>query len=353
MVDTYGPERIGFQTLTVRENLTDGRELNRRFKSLARNVFPRLYEDWLRVYERQQRGAWHVHLVVVLKADIRTGTDVQALDKLLKAKKDGKISKAAYYAGIQKCASPALRAIWKEYRRLCGLGEFKKRRESKGKRYYKFDASHLLPVISTPKALAAYVAKYIGKGFESRRPEDKGMRLVGCSKRVAQVCSEKFSWAKGAGKVWRAKLRALAEMLNFKSSDDFARVLGPKWAYHIRLAVDILVLAHYDDMKEARADGWDLVNVADGSPWPWPDLDLPREQVQESRVGAFKLVTQLIHRRRRNPRRKSRVETGWDPEKERKPKQGRVYRYFKPPAKRKVLCQGEFPELDTPQFVKD
>jgi hypothetical protein len=354
MVDEYGPEHIGFQTLTVQENLTDRREFNRRFKSLARNVFPRLYEDWLRVYERQKRGAWHVHLVVALKADIRTGTDVEALDRLLKAKKDGKISKAAYYASIQRLTSENLRGLWKEYRRLCGLGEFKQRRKSKGKRYYKFDASHLLPVISTPQALAAYVAKYISKGFENRRTEDKGMRLVGCSKRVAHVCSERFSWADGAGKVWRAKLGVLAEMLNFKSSDDFAKALGCRWAYHIRPAIDLLMLSHYATMREARADGWDLVNKADGSPWPWPDLDSPKAQVQASRMEAFKVVTGLIQRRRGKPKWKSRAEMAWDPERwEGQQDRPREFKVFKPPPKPRVMCQDEFSALEPPRTMKD
>lgn len=344
MIDTYGVERIGFQTLTVRENLTDGKEFHRRFKSLARNVFPKLYEDWLRVYERQKRGAWHAHIVVALKVDIRTGTNVEALNQLLKAKSGGQISEGAYYGGLQRTVSENLRAVWKEFRRHCGLGEFKKRRE--GKRYYKFDASHLLPVLATPKALAGYVAKYISKGFDNRRPEDKGMRLVGCSKRVAAVCSERFTWADGAGKVWRDKMATLAGMLGFKSMDDFARVLGPKWAYHIRQVIDLLVLPYYSTMREARADGWDLVNIMDGSPWPWPDLTLPKLQVQMSRKAAFTTLQQMIQQRRGKSRRRSRLEMGCDEWSERATDEPRQYRYFKPPPKARVLRQEEFTELE-------
>jgi hypothetical protein len=297
MRDKYGYEHLGFQTLTVRENLTDGRELNRRFKSLTRNVFPKLYDDWLRVYERQKRGAWHVHIVVALKADIRTGTNVGALNQLLQDKKGGKISKGAYYRGLITHASPTLRAIWKAFRRLCGLGEFKHRRESKGQRYYKFDASHLLPVLSTPEALAAYVSQYIGKGFENRRPNDKGMRLVGCSRRVNAACSERFTWAKGAGSLFRRKLGMLAGLVGFRSMDDFARRLGPKWAYHIKPVIGVLTLPYYPCMKMAYADGWDLVNVADGSPWPWPDLTVPKDHVQESQIRAFAAFTDLLARK--------------------------------------------------------
>jgi hypothetical protein len=354
MVEKFGIEHIAMQTLTIRENVTDGKEFNRRFHSIATNVFPKLYQGWLRVYERQDRGAWHVHVVVATKVDIRTFSNPAALNRLLKAKKDGTITKAIYYSGIQKLASPNLRSLWKEFRRLCGLKEFKKRRSSKGKRYYKFDASHMVPLIESPKALASYVSKYIQKGFKHRRPADKGMRLVGCSKNVSRICSEHFSWGEGAGRVWRMKLGSLAGMLGYASKDDFAKALGPRWAYHIRPVVDILMLPHYPTMKEARADGWDLVNKADGSPWPWPDLDLPRQQVQTAQTEAFKLIKSLIQRRQGKPKRRSRVEMAWDPERwEGGSNEPKVYRVFKPPPKPRVLMQGEFLGLDPPQIIKD
>jgi hypothetical protein len=354
MALAYGLDRIGMQTLTIRENVTDGREFNRRFKSISTNIFPKIYEAWIRVYERQQRGAWHVHIIVATKPDIRLGSDPAALSKLLQDNRDRKITKAIYYAGIQKLASPNLRAIWKEFRRLCGLREFKYRRKSKGKRYYKFDASHLLPIISTPQALAVYVSKYLGKGFQHRRPEDKGMRLVGCSKNVSGLCSEHFSWGDGAGRVWRLKLGTLGGMFGFTCQDDFAKALGKKWAYFIRPAMDVLILPYYPSMREARADGWDLVNRVDGSPWPWPDLALPPAEVHECKVTAFQIVRQLIDRRRRKPKRRSRVEEAWDPQRwQRERRRPRVYKYFKPPAKRRVLCQGEFLSLEAPQFIKD
>jgi carbamoylphosphate synthase large subunit len=56
MVRTYGIGHVGLQTMTIRENVTDRKEFERRFKSIATNVFPKLYLDWLRVFERQQRG---------------------------------------------------------------------------------------------------------------------------------------------------------------------------------------------------------------------------------------------------------------------------------------------------------
>ena len=351
MAQEYGIERIAMLTLTIRENVTDGREFSRRFKSISTNVFSRLFHDWVRVFERQKRGAWHVHVVVATKEDIRTGTDVVALNELLKRKRDRKISKSVYYAGIQQLASLNLRAIWKEFRALCAVGKRKGKRKA---RRYRFDAAHLLPIISTAQALAAYVSKYISKGFQNRRPEDKGLRLMGCSKRVTKVCSERFSWAEGAGKVWRGKMGVLADMLNFKGSDDFSKALGSRWAYHIRPAIDLLMLPYYATMREARADGWDLVNKSDGSPWPWADLTLPKAQVQASRTAAFQVVIGLIHRRRGKPKRKSRVETGWDPERwDGQQDKPRKFKLFKPPPKPRVMLQCDFVGLEPPRIMKD
>jgi hypothetical protein len=292
MVKTYGIEHIGLQTMTIRENVTDRKEFERRFKSIATNVFPELFLDWLRMFERQERGAWHAHVVVATKEDIRTGTDVVALNQLLKDKRDRIISKAVYYAGIKRLASPNLRAIWKEFRRLCGLGEFKARRQKKGARYYKFDACHLLPIISTAQALAVYVSKYISKGFDHRRPEDKGMRLVGCSRNVSRLCNEHFSWVGGGGKLWRAKLGILAGLLNIRSLDEFAERFGPKWAYQLQPALAMIELPYYENMTLAKLNGWDL-RGQNGEEWPYPDLTPPKDFVCQSHLKAFVLAKEI------------------------------------------------------------
>lgn len=319
MVLTYGIEHVGMQTLTIRENVTDRKEFERRFKSLSTNVFPELYLDWLRVFERQLRGAWHAHVVVVTKEDIRTGTDVVALNQLLKDKRDRKITKAIYYSGIKRLASPNLKAIWKEFRRLCGIGEFKARRK-KGARYYKFDACHLLPIISTAQALAVYVSKYISKGFQHRRPEDKGMRLVGCTRNVSRVCNEHFSWVDGGGRLWRSKVGILAGLLKIKSLDEFAEQFGPKWAYQLQPALALIDQPYYANMNLARMDGWDLRNER-GEPWPLPYLELPAEVVRKSHFNAFVLAKEiLLHHQRVRPdrERRSRVLVNRQPPVERR-----------------------------------
>ena len=296
MVKTYGVNHVGLQTMTIRENVTDRKEFEKRFKSIATNAFPKIYVEWLRVFERQQRGAWHAHVVVVTKEDIRTGTDVAALNQLLKDKNARRIPKAIYYAGLKRLASPNLKAIWKEFRRLCGIGEFKARRQKKGARFYKFDACHLLPIISTAQALATYVSKYISKGFAFRRLEDKGMRLVGSTRKVSRVCNEIFSWAGTGGRLWRGKLGILAGFFHFKSLDDFAEKFGPKWAYLLGPAIKSILLPEYDNVQMAVMDG--LISKADeerfGLP---PDWEPSQNQVLESHMRAYAEAKEVMFRR--------------------------------------------------------
>jgi hypothetical protein len=180
------------------------------------------------------------------------------------------------------------------------------------------------------------------------------MRLVGCSKRVAKVCNERFSWANGAGSLWRTKLGIVAEMLRFETSDDFAKSLGPKWAYHLKPVIELLSLPYYGSMKLARADGWDLVSTSDGSAWPWPDLHLPKADVQASRMQAFLLARQLLERRSRK-RGGARMDLGaWDGEqREAEPDVPRVFKVFRPPPKLPVLTQSELPGTETRRYWAD
>ena len=316
MVATYGVNHVGMQSMTIREVVTDRKEFEKRFKSITTNAFPKIYVEWLRVFERQQRGVWQAHVVVATKDDIRTGTDVATLNQLIKDKNARKICKAIYYSGIKRLASDNLRRIWKEFRRLCGIGEFKARRKKKGARFYKFDACHLLPIISTAEALAVYVSKYISKGFEFRRPEDKGMRLVGSTRNVSRVCNERFSWVGLGGRLWRGKLGILAGMLNTKSLDGFAEMFGPKWAYHLQPAIAIIELPYYENMRLAKLNGWDL-RTEQGEPWPFNELTPPADFVWKQNFKAFVMAKEiLLNRKKVKPDRDRKPFAGFKPKPE-------------------------------------
>jgi hypothetical protein len=110
----------------------------------------------------------------------------------------------------------------------------------------------------------------------------------------------------------------------------------------LKPVIELLSLPYYGSMKLARADGWDLVSTSDGSPWPWPDLNLPKADVQASRMQAFLLARQLVARRGRKQRGERREVGAWDPEqRENEQDTPRVYKVFRPPPKPEVLTQGE------------
>ena len=68
-------DRIGFLTLTFAENLVDRKEAWRRFRSLRSRVLSTRFVCCIAVSERQFRGAWHFHLIVVTKSFLGTASD--------------------------------------------------------------------------------------------------------------------------------------------------------------------------------------------------------------------------------------------------------------------------------------
>lgn len=218
MTDKHGIDRIGFLTLTFADDVQDHKEAAKRFNSLATNVLNVRYAQWIRVSERQKSGRWHFHLVIVCKQDIRRGIDFAGI-----ARRD--------YASANK----HLRSEWAFWR-------------STSKKYG-FGRTELLPVKKTGEALAAYVAKYISKGFAYRRDSDKGARLVSYSKN-ARVCGSRFAFVGGKAQEWRLKLRLWVaatyaryyrltvqqglEPLPHFEYDQMADLFGKRWAWKYR-----------------------------------------------------------------------------------------------------------------------
>lgn len=218
MTERFGINCIGFLTLTFADDVQCHKEACKRFNSLATNVLNVRYAQWIRVSERQKSGRWHFHLVVVCKQDIRRGVDFAAI-----AKRD------------YKSASPALRAEWAFWRNTA--------------KRYGFGRSELLPVKKTGEALAAYVAKYISKGFSYRRDDDKGARLVSYSK-GSRVCGSRFSFVGGRSHQWRLRCKLFLDFLSFWhhqqatikgekplswfTYDDMPSLFGKRWAWRLR-----------------------------------------------------------------------------------------------------------------------
>ncbi len=219
LFEKFGLDRIGFLTLTFADDVQDHKEATKRLNSLITGVLRERYAQCIRVSERQQQGRWHFHLVVVCQQDIRRGVDFEAIKN--RQYKDG--------------ANEALRAEWAFWRTTA--------------KKYGFGRTELLPVKKTGEALAAYVAKYISKGFAYRQPQDKGMRLysvIGGSR----FCSSRFSFVSAKTTQWRRKVAMWAaswsgsfaavassggyQSVGLLTYDDLPHIFGKKWAWKYR-----------------------------------------------------------------------------------------------------------------------
>jgi hypothetical protein len=229
MCEKYGINNIGFLTLTFADDVQCHKEATKRLNSLLTNVLNVRYSQWVRVSERQKSGRWHFHLVVVCKQDIRRGFNHAHYES------NQKNRKIKGYKKLPHGANKALSAEWQFW-----IATSKK---------YGFGRPELLPVKKTGEALAAYVAKYISKGFSYRRHDDKGARLVSYSKN-ARVCGSRFSFVGGRSHQWRLRCKLFLDFLSFRhhqqatikgekplpwfTYDDMPSLFGKRWAWRLR-----------------------------------------------------------------------------------------------------------------------
>ena len=136
LCESKGLANIGFQTFTFEENVTDPKEAQRKWHSLRTHVLTPRGLEYIRVFERQKRGAVHYHLLVALPVDIQTGADIRAIRK-----------------GDYRTASKALRAEWAFWRKTA--------------RRYGFGRVNLQPIASTAEAIASM---WLVFGFPPRKP---------------------------------------------------------------------------------------------------------------------------------------------------------------------------------------
>lgn len=205
LVREFGIERIGFFTLTFKDNVSDLREAQRRFRSLRAHVIAKRYERAIGVWERHKSGRIHFHLVVVLKEDIRSGADFAAF-------------KRQNYCS----ANAALRAEWAFWRKTCPK--------------YGFGRHELMPIKSNEQGIARYVGKYISKHVGQRLPEDKGARVVRFIgyKPGTRKAGSRFSWNTINGWLWRRKVAAYVKRVGVADLGQLKIFYGHRWAYYLR-----------------------------------------------------------------------------------------------------------------------
>ena len=211
--DLYGVQNCGFLTLTFPDNVTDHKEASRRFNSMNSNFLSTFYGEWIWARERQKRGAWHYHLVVQCRGDIRTGFDWDEYRQWLTDYSQGKRRRL-------RTGNPLLRSLWEMNNRAFPS--------------YGFGRVELLPIRRTVDAVASYVGKYISKQIGQRPEEDKGVRLTAHSAGFVAGCP-KFSWNSEGAKKWRANLALFAiHACGCTDHDEFLEKAPQKWAYRYR-----------------------------------------------------------------------------------------------------------------------
>jgi len=247
LCEKYGVGRIGFLTLTFRDNVQTHKEAQRRLNSLLTNFvskkdsetkLPR-YPDYIGCVERQKSGRIHFHLLIVMAEDIKTGFDHDQV-------------KARNYSS----ASQYLKNEWGIWRRSAKL--------------YGFGRCELKPVKTNAAGVSKYIAKYIAKHIENRLPEDKGARLVRYS-RGARIGTTNFMFNSPGSKLWRENVALVAEKVHQDNTrrrphfieandptrlkvpdiqerprnlDDMTRMLGPRWAFRNREEIINIRIPH-------------------------------------------------------------------------------------------------------------
>ena len=193
---------IGFLTLTFQKNIKDAKKASKCFNSLNNHFIrkdPRFLR-WISVRERQQRGAWHYHLLIELSEDIRTGFDFEAVA-----------------LGNYDSVSPYLRSLWSDLRKkvICyGFGKI----------------VELKPIQTSCEQVSRYMAKYMSKHFEKREERDKGVRLVSYSQ-CWRKCTTNFAWNTENSRLWRENVKRFAHLSECENMDDLKRKYGGNWAY--------------------------------------------------------------------------------------------------------------------------
>jgi len=215
LANTYGIDRLGFLTLTFAEKKTpEIKDCNRRFNSLASNILKARYCRAVVCLQRSPKGRVHFHLVVVLRADIRTGFDFDAAEKM-----------------DYRSAGRELRSEWAFWRKTAPA--------------YSFGRTELLPIRSSAEGIAHYVGGYVGRHVEHRIKADKGARVVryigyglGRDREGRMITDRKascrFSWNSVGGWLWRQRVAAFANLVGGKTIDDLKILFGPKWCYLFR-----------------------------------------------------------------------------------------------------------------------
>jgi len=239
LIERYGIEHVGFLTLTFKSDV-GLKAAQRRFNSMRTGFLTDHFGEFIKVTELTRRGWVHYHLMIVTRADIRTGFDFQAQKT---AQTAVTIADRRRWTKIYAAsASPYLRGLWKLLREKSDV--------------YGFGRHELLPIRSSKEAVAWYLGGYVSKCVKGRRPQDKGARFYQCSQGW-KAASVHFAWRTIRSWIWRQKVAKLAAVFGAADTADLARICGKHWCYHLKEQIfQMTGLDTYPTWQHAQADGW-------------------------------------------------------------------------------------------------
>ena len=242
-IEEIGLNNCGFLTLTFPDSVMDHKEANRRFDNLRRRVFPQLFGPVsIRVSERHKNGAWHFHVLVDCRQDIKTGINFDEIYST--GSHEGKRPKYS-------SASPYLRNLWSALR--------------SASEKYGFGRTELLPIKSNVEAMTKYVGKYLSKGNMLRDERDKGVRLVGYRGEFVRS-SPKMAWHSDGAQEWRRKLSKFSEIMGVRTLEGLQEKFGPRWAFHLKIPI-----MSVDDLSPHALPEIVRSFMSHSMPWKCPD----------------------------------------------------------------------------------
>lgn len=241
LIDRVGIERMGFMTLTFKDNIRDRKLAEKRFHSFETHILSPLGVEYVAVPERQQRGAIHYHLAIAFPFDIRSGFDLETCSEANLVKRHGYLGDGKWAPGQLErfkelericfaSANSNLRRVWRLIREAnARIAESNRR--SKGRKIIPpFGRCETLPILANADAIAFYVGAYITSQTENRLREDRGMRSVRYALKVRKFL-QSFQFAEGGNLKWRKGCKVLSALLLIHD-EPIATREGNKFVFH-------------------------------------------------------------------------------------------------------------------------
>jgi len=255
-IDDVGIDNVGFLTLTFPDNVLDNKEAYRRFCNMRKQFLSIFFGSWMLVKERQKRGAWHYHILIDCKTDIRSGINWDEIHP-----PDGQRAKYS-------SASNELRNLWSILRDRLPI--------------YGFGRSELLPIRSNAEATSKYVGKYIAKHIYGRSDQDKGVRLTSYSQKAQKAATPNFQWNSPGAKTWRSNLARWGQVCQIPDITDMQNHYGHRWAFKLSGIIckleelcdaEILYL-HQRNLTEEKLSEYNVSQFFKPLPFVLPSGDL-------------------------------------------------------------------------------